>query len=121
MQPSVSGQVGGDAFNLAQYKWGYDIKLKMIQGSARAMIGEFWLRYGYAVSRFIKMPDSLQVMSRFTFWKLKETYITAADCPEAYKQAIRGIFEKGVTVWKNPSDIGSVDIADNAPLTGVRY
>lgn len=121
MQPSVSGQVGGDAFNLAQYKWGYDLKLKMIQGSARAMIGEFWLRYGYAVSRFIKMPDSLQVMSRFTFWKLKETYITAADCPEAYKQAIRGIFEKGVTVWKNPSDIGSVDIADNAPLTGVRY
>lgn len=120
MQPSVSGQVGGEAFNLAQYKWGYDIKLKMIQGAARQMIGEFWLRYGYAVSRFTKMPADFMVMEKFTFWKLKESYITASACPEAYKQGIRGIFENGVTVWRNPDDIGTIDIADNAPLPGVR-
>lgn len=120
MQPSVSGQVGGEAFNLAQYKWGYDIKLKMIQGAARRIIGEFWLRYGYAVSRFTRMPADFMVMEKFTFWKLKETYITASACPEAYKQAIRGIFENGVTVWRNPEDIGNIDIADNAPLKGVQ-
>jgi len=36
-----------------------------------------------------------------------------------FKQAIRGIFEKGVTVWANPADIGTIDIGDNAPLEGV--
>lgn len=119
IQPTTSGQIGGDAFNLATYKWGYDLKLKMIQPSAMATVGEQWLRYGYAVNRFGKMPASLQVMEKFTYWKLKETYITSAACPEMFKQALRGIFEKGVTVWSNPGDIGTIDIGDNAPLEGV--
>lgn len=119
IQPTTSGQMGGDAFNLASYKWGYDVKLKMVGGAAMNQVGEFWLRYGYAVNRFGKMPASFMVMEKFTYWKLKETYITGSSCPETFKQAIRGIFEKGVTVWKNPNDIGNIDIADNAPLTGV--
>jgi hypothetical protein len=60
------------------------------------------------------------VMTRFTYWKLRETYITAAQCPETFKQAIRGIFEKGVTVWNNPADIGNIDIADNAIVAGIQ-
>ena len=118
-QPTTAGQVGGDAFNLAQYKWGVDLKVKVLQPAFIAAIGEYWLRYGYAINRFGRMPDSFMVMEKFTYWKLKETYITGASCPETFKQVIRGIFEKGVTVWKNPNDIGNIDIADNAPLAGV--
>lgn len=119
IQPTTSGQIGGDAFNLATYKWGYDLKLKMIAPSAMAMIGEYWLRYGYSVNRFGQMPTDFHVMEKFTYWKLRETYITSAACPEMFKQALRGIFEKGVTVWRNPGDIGTIDIGDNAPLEGV--
>lgn len=119
IQPTVSGQVGGDAFNLTQFEWGVHAKVKVLQGAAMAAIGEYWLRYGYAVSRFGRMPDSLQVMTRFTYWKLRETYLRSSTCPETFRQAIRGIFEKGVTVWSNPADIGMVDIADNDPLPGV--
>jgi hypothetical protein len=119
IQPTTSGQVGGDAFLLAQYKWGYDIKVKMIQPAILNAVGEYMLRYGYAVNRFGQMPSTLQVMEKFTYWKLRETYITSAQCPEMFKQALRGIMEKGVTVWSNPADIGNVDMADNAPLTGV--
>jgi len=119
IQPTTSGQMGGDAFNLATYKWGYDIKLKMIGGAALNAVGDFWLRYGYAINRFGKMPSNFMVMEKFTYWKLKETYITSSQCPESFKQVIRGIFEKGVTVWKNPADIGNIDIADNMPLNGV--
>ena len=119
IQPTTSGQVGGDAFLLSTYKWGYDVKVKMLQPAAMASIGEYWLRYGYKVNRFGRMPESFMVCEKFTYWKLKETYITASNCPETFKQTLRGIFEKGVTVWKNPSDIGNIDIADNAPLAGV--
>jgi len=120
-QPTTAGQVGGDAFNLATYRWGVDMKVKMLQPAAMNSIGEYWLRYGYAINRFGTMPESLMVMEKFTYWKLKETYITEANCPEAYKQAIRGIFEKGVTVWKNPLDIGTIDLADNEPLEGIAF
>jgi len=120
IQPTSSGQIGGEAFNLATHQWGYDVKVKMLQAAAMNSIGEYWLRYGYQVNRFVQnIPTSFMVMEKFTYWKLRETYITSSACPETYKQAIRGIFEKGVTVWSNPADIGNIDIADNAPLTGI--
>ena len=118
IQPTTAGQIGGDAFNLAMYKWSLQAKVKLPQMASRRAIGEYWLRYGYAVSQFSTMPTNFQVMSKFTYWKLKETYLTGT-IPETFRQTIRGIFEKGVTVWADPSYIGYTDLADNQPLTGV--
>ena len=67
------------------------------------------------------MPKKLGVMSKFTYWKLKETYIAQGDMPESAKQIIRGIFEKGVTVWNTPEDINNVDYGDNKPLSGFKF
>lgn len=120
LQPTTSGQMGGDAFNLVQYLWAIHAKVKMLQPAAFHAIGEFWLRYGYSVNRFIKPPASMRVMSKFTYWKMSETYITGSFCPEQFKQTIRGIFEKGVTVWTRPEDIGNIDIADNDAISGVK-
>jgi len=119
IQPTTSGQMGGEAFNIAAFKWGIFTKFKTLQPAVMATIGEYWLRYGYAINRFGQMPPTFGVMTKFTYWKLRETYITSAACPEGFKQAIRGIFEKGVTVWTNPNEMGSIDMADNEPLTGV--
>jgi len=119
LQPSTSGQMGGEAFNLVMAKWGVFFRVKTLQAAVRNAIGEYWLRYGYAINRFHVMPSDYKVMTKFTYWKLKETYLTSGACPELYKQAIRGIFEKGVTVWTTPTDIASIDLADNTPLSGV--
>lgn len=116
--PSTVGQLGGNAFLLSNYEWALHAKVKVIQGAARASIGEYWLRYGYKINRFSQI-DTLRVMSKFSYWKLRETYIRSSTCPETFRQAIRGILEKGVTVWVNPNDIGRIDIADNAPLGGI--
>lgn len=119
IQPSVSGQTGGETFNLVNDKVIVSFRLKMIDLANIRAVGEYWLRYGYSVRKFGTIPDDLMVMEKFTYWKLLETYISQAAMPEAFKQIIRGIFEKGVTVWRNPTDIGNIDIGDNAPLTGV--
>ena len=119
IQPTTSGQVGGEAFTLVTANWSVNAKVKRISPSAIQAIGEYWLRYGYAINRFAKMPPSFMVMSKFTYWKLRETYIRASAMPESFKQTLRGIFEKGVTVWTNPDDIGNIDVADNAPLQGI--
>jgi hypothetical protein len=119
IQPTTSGQLGGDVFNLALFKWGVFAKVKTLQPAIMAAIGEYWLRYGYSVNRFGTMPADFQVMSKFTYWKLRETYLATGAVPETFRQTIRGVFEKGVTVWANADDIGMIDIADNTPKAGI--
>lgn len=120
IQPTTSGQIGGDAFNLAAFgKWVVNAKVKMLQKAPMAAIGEYWLRYGYAVERFTTPPANLKCMSKFTYWQMRETYLNGGNVPESFKQTIRGIFEKGVTVWSNPADIGNIDMATNVPLGGI--
>jgi hypothetical protein len=121
MQPSVAGQFGGDAFNLVNDLVGYSARWKMPNISTLRAIGDYWLRYGYSIRQFLPIPANMQVMTKFTYWKLSETYISQGAFPEGFRQIIRGIFEKGVTVWSDPNDIGAIDWADNEPLTGISY
>jgi hypothetical protein len=120
-QPSVGGQYGGEALNISNDNVGFSLRWKMLNLNAMRKIGDFWLRYGYAIEQFIPMPTNLMVMSKFTYWKLTETYISQAPIPESFKQIIRGIFEKGVTVWADPSYIGVTDWADNTALPNISY
>lgn len=118
LQPTTSGQIGGDAYNLARYQWGVDLKLKIMQGSALKQVAGYWMRYGYQMNIWATLPADMQCMTHFTYWKLRETYVASAACPEAFKETIRGIFEKGVTVWRNPADIGNIAMTDNLPVGG---
>lgn len=118
-QPSLKGQFGGDLINVNYSTSELSLRWKMIDPSAMATVCEYWLQFGYAVNRYARIPASLMVMSKFTYWKLSNTYIISGGMPEMMKQAIRGIFEKGVTVWSSPADIGAIDIANNTPLTGI--
>lgn len=119
--PTTVGQVGGAATNLIYGNMRVVAKVKMIDKAAMRRVGEYWLRYGIAVRAFGRIPSSLMVMTKFTYWKLAETYISSAPMPEGFKQIIRGIFEKGVTVWANPNDIGNIDLADNVAIEGISF
>lgn len=119
IQPTTSGQVGGEAMNIVNNNFGFSLRWKLIDNAAIKRIGDYWLRYGYAVRVFSNIT-TLKVMTKFSYWRLAETYIISAPMPESFKQAIRGIFEKGVTVWSHPRDIGNIDISDNEPIPGIR-
>lgn len=118
-QPTTTGQVGGEAMNLIHNNMRISLRFKTIDGAAMRAVGEYWLRYGYAVRQFGVLPETLHTMSKFTYWKLSETYLASGAMTESQKQTIRGIFEKGVTVWRNPNEIGMVDLAANKPLKGI--
>ena len=121
MSPSVSGQMSGDVLLYVTNRYRLWRRFRQIMPAAMRDIGEFWLRYGYYVQRFLRPPSSWQCMEHFTFWKMHELYIRSSSCPEEFKMTIKGIFEKGVTVWNNPDDIGMIDYGDNEPLGGVTY
>ena len=114
--PSVVGQQGGNGFNVANGLFGVEYRVKVPDAAHIRAIGEYWLRYGYAYHAFIDMPQSLQVMTRATYWKVKECYLESAEADEGGKSVLRGIMEKGVTVYNDPTDIGRLDFADNEPL-----
>lgn len=117
--PSAAGQAGGELLNILNYRFGYMLRWLMPDQASIQTVGEYWLRYGYAVQRFAFLPPRLMAMTKFTYWKLKETYIRTGAIPEGHKQALRGILEKGVTVWNSADDIGMIDTADNRPLPGI--
>lgn len=120
IQPSVSGQFGGETINTTHGTMQMSLRWKMIDNASIRRIGEFWLRYGYRINMPVfNLPQNMMVMSKFTYWKLTETYLQSSPMPETFKQAIRGIFEKGVTVWAAPEYIGNTDFADNAPIEGI--
>lgn len=119
--PTTSGALGGDAFNLANGLIGVMVRFRQIPPAAMHSIGEVWLRYGYYVQRFMRLPENLMAMSNFTYWKLHELYVRSSTCPEEYRLTVKGIFESGVTVWTDPNKIGVTDYADNVPLSGIAY
>lgn len=114
--PAMQGSFGGDSFNLGiLHRMSVYVKLKVICEGALHRIGEYWLRYGYAVNRWARFPSNFLCMSRFTYWKCEAVTITWSRAPQQYREAIKGILERGTTVWGSPDDINNINWNDNVP------
>jgi len=120
-QPSSAGMTSGSAFQTAYGLVGMLVNYKCPDYNTLNTLGEYFLRYGYSVNEDMVPPNDLKVCENFSYWKMLSVYIVNVNIPETYKQTIRGILEKGVTVWSNPALIGNVDYADNEPIRGVWY
>ena len=117
--PSVVGQTAGTVTPMVAYQMSLDCRVRMLSFNSMRRIGDFWLRYGYNMNVWVSM-SKLSLMSHFTYWKMSECYLVRANMPEAFKGTIRGIFEKGVTVWKQPFNIGRTSVRDNRIDTSVK-
>lgn len=123
--PSTVGQMGGQGFMWKNGLVGFAVNYKTAGGAAMRTVCDFWARYGYKIQRFYNFGNAemtaLKIMDHFSYWKVSETYITCAKANEAEKDAIRGVLEKGVTVWGDPSEIGDIAPVVNAPLYNIEY
>lgn len=120
LAPTVSGQAGGDLLNWAYGLVGVFAKYKTIKPNYMVQVGEWFLRYGYIVNRWIDLPADLALMDKFTYWEVQDPQVFA-DMPEVFKQTVRGILSAGVTVWTSPDYIGRTDFADNHAKGGFSY
>nr|DAP92397.1 MAG TPA: Major tail protein [Caudoviricetes sp.] len=119
--PGVLGQAGGENLVSAAFGWRVYVRYKTLSRNTMKAIGEYWLRYGYAMNVWISLPENFQCMTKFTYWKLQDFRITSSVCPELYRNAIRGIFERGTTVWNDPNELGVIDTATNEPVPGFNF
>lgn len=77
-------------------------------GIVRRM-GDMFLRYGYTLHENVESPN-LNVMKYFTYWQGDP--VVYGQAPTTAVTEIKRLFNTGVTVWRDPSNIGH-SIYDN--------
>lgn len=102
--PSVVGSAGGNGWNYACGMLGFRTTIKVPTAGQEQVLVGYFKRFGYTINELMDMPRDLRLMKKFTYWRLQESFITG-DATESARQTIRGIFERGTTVWGNPEDI----------------
>lgn len=107
------GSWGGDAALDAMNRRGIDIRIKTQPAEAISRTGDLFLRYGYAYDSLVRWT-TWRVMENFTYWKTREVWIkTAPPVAPKHIQLLQDILRKGVTVWSDPTKVGSVTIYQN--------
>lgn len=79
---------------------------------AIAQAGDAFLRHGYRLERAIEF-DSWVPTKKFCYWECSDMWLRSSSIPDVYMDQIRMLLFGGVTVWKDPADIGHTSIYDN--------
>lgn len=78
------------------------------------LAGDTFLRYGYMYGKRWDFDGDWNVGRHFTYWQLSDFW-AGAQIPDRFADQLRFFLFGGVTVWRNPNDIGRVSIYDNWP------
>ena len=94
---------------------GVQVKVRTQSKSAIRMAGDTFARFGYALNQIWNVAKSgLKLMRHFTYWKASDIWVyDVHETNDTPQNAIVAIFEKGVTVWNDPDEIGMVSPYDN--------
>lgn len=75
--------------------------------------GDEMLRYGYTYGRQWDFDGNWNIGKYFTYWKLKDFWVSDLNVPDMYMDKLRFFLFGGVTVWRNPADIGKRTVYEN--------
>jgi len=105
----------GNAYAYLGMYNGVQFKVRTMPDGDIRQIGDTFLRYGYALNQMWNVAESgLCPMSHFCYWKAEDIWV---DDRQSSNNSVQGLiinmFLRGVTVWKNPDEIGRIDIHVN--------
>ena len=113
-RPVMQGKHSGDAYPDIWQRRGVRINIKTQTKSAIAQAGDLMLRFGYALHRVWDISKGLNYGKHFTYWKAEDIWINdGSGSVNEVTDIIGSILMNGITVWKNPAEIGKVSIYDN--------
>lgn len=94
---------------------GVQFKVKTMPNGDIRQIGDTFMRYGYALNQVWDVSKSgLCPMPHFCYWKADDIWVDDRASSNNLIQSIMiKMFMRGVTVWKNPDEIGKVSIYAN--------
>lgn len=112
IQPNEARGSHSAGVNIVNKKQTFTLIQKQVTPEYARIIDDFFTMYGYAVKR-IGIPN-INARSSFTYVKTVGCHIRGAIANEDATK-IEGIFDKGITFWKNGSTIGDYAVT-NTPL-----
>lgn len=83
---------------------------KRIRGSFARIIDEYFTMFGYATHR-VKVPNRC-VRQRWTYTKTVGCN-AIGECPADDIKRIKQIYDKGITFWVNPNEVGNYSLSNN--------
>lgn len=111
--PKLAGGYSGDSLPDCFKRRGVRLNVRTQPEGAIKCAGDEFLRYGYMLDRQFEFNGQWNLMKYFTYWKLRDFWISGLNVPDMYVDKIRFFLFGGVTVWRRPEDIGNVTIYQN--------
>ena len=96
----VSGNTNAGDFLWAKYRSPFTFMAMSIKPEVAYCIDEFFSQYGYKCNR-VKVPN-ITGRRNWNYVKTVGCYIQA-DIPQEDLQEIKSMFDKGITLWHNPT------------------
>lgn len=115
MEPVQLCATSGDMTQEYMHNRGVQIKVRTQSKSAVKMAGDEFARHGYALNQIWNVDETgLCLMKHFTYWKSSDCWVyDICETNDTAQNTISALFNRGVTVWSNPSEVGRVNIYDN--------
>lgn len=106
LPPSISGQNNNDPFKIANSLYGIQIKWKTIKQEYITRMENNFTRYGYSVNTN-KVPNLTQYNQYYNYIKTNGSDVQGA-IPQDDLRKINNMFDRGVTMYSSPYNIGNV-------------
>lgn len=115
MNPVELCAASGDMTQEFMHNRGIQIKVRTQSKNAIRIAGDEFVRYGYALNQIWNVEKTgLCLMKYFTYWKASDCWIyDKCETNDTAQNALTALFNRGVTVWSNPLEIGRVNPYDN--------
>lgn len=116
MQPPRGiGSYAGDPTPDYMRTRGVQMKIRTMPLSEVHAMGDWFARYGYALDQIWPLElTGLCPMNHFCYWKTRDIWVDDRNASNGTAQIMfESIFNRGVTVWKDPDEVGRVSVYDN--------
>lgn len=97
-----------------EMRWrGVTVRVKTQRDGEIAQAGDMFRRYGYALNQTWRFAG-YNLMRHFTYWKCSDVWVTSSEgVIESARRTIEAALRNGVTVWRDPDELGKVSIYEN--------
>ena len=86
--------------------------------AAISKAGDEFLRYGYNFNQYWQFDGNWNIGKYYTYWKLSDFWVNSLNVPDLYMDRLRFFLFGGVTVWRDPADIGKIEPWQNLVFEG---
>lgn len=110
--PAPVGAYSGDPWEDETTQRTLTVKVRTQSKGALLQAGTYMLRYGIASNKLYNTPD-LTPCRHYTYWRATDVWLTNTLAGNDALDAIRDRLTTGVTIWRDPNEIGGDYLTTN--------